>query len=141
MYRMRCTKPEVEKTCRRLSCVHPKICKLLDTDHAPTIDLMRRAREVPGVKRVHIASGIRMDLAADEDEYLEELAAHHVGGHLKVAPEHVSDRVLDLMKKPGARQLRDLRRALRGGVEARRQGAVPRALLHREPSGLERSRT
>jgi len=101
MYRMRCSRPEVEKTCRRLSCVHPKVCKLLDTDHAPTLDLMRRAREVDGVKRVHIASGIRMDLAADEPEYLEELAAHHVGGHLKVAPEHVSDRVLDLMKKPG----------------------------------------
>ena len=100
MYRMRCTKPEVESVCRRLSCVHPKICKLLDTDHAPTLDLMRRARQVEGVKRVHIASGIRMDLAADEPEYLEELAAHHVGGHLKVAPEHVSERVLDMMKKP-----------------------------------------
>ena len=101
MYRMRCTRPEVEAVCRRLSCIHPKICKLLDTDHAPTLDLMRRARAVEGVKRVHIASGIRMDLAADEPEYLDELAAHHVGGHLKVAPEHVSDRVLDLMKKPG----------------------------------------
>ena len=101
MYRMRCTKPEVERVCRRLSCVHPKVCRLLDTDHAPTLELMRRARKVPGVKRVHIASGIRMDLAADEPEYLEELAAHHVGGHLKVAPEHVSDRVLGLMKKPG----------------------------------------
>ncbi|MFK7894386.1 MAG: YgiQ family radical SAM protein [Myxococcota bacterium] len=100
MYRMACTKPEVEKTCRRLSCVHPKVCKLLGTDHAPTIDLMRRARKVKGVKRVHIASGIRMDLAADEPEYLEELAAHHVGGHLKVAPEHVSERVLQKMKKP-----------------------------------------
>ncbi|HPG28983.1 MAG TPA: DUF3362 domain-containing protein, partial [Myxococcota bacterium] len=96
----RCTKPDVERVCRRLSCVHPKICKLLDTSHAPTLDLMRRARAIPGVERVHIASGIRMDLAADEPEYLEELAAHHVGGHLKVAPEHVSDRVLSLMKKP-----------------------------------------
>ena len=101
MYRMRCTKPEVESVCRRLSCVHPKVCKLLDTDHAPTLDLMRRAREVEGVKRVHIASGIRMDLAANEPDYLDELATHHVGGHLKVAPEHVSERVLDLMKKPG----------------------------------------
>jgi uncharacterized radical SAM protein YgiQ len=101
MYRMRCSKPKVERICRRLSCVHPKVCKLLETDHAPTLDLMRRAREVEGVKRVHIASGIRMDLAANEPEYLDELAAHHVGGHLKVAPEHVSDRVLDLMKKPG----------------------------------------
>ncbi|MEE3331118.1 MAG: YgiQ family radical SAM protein [Myxococcota bacterium] len=100
MYRMRCTKPEVERVCRRLSCVHPKVCKLLGTDHAPTLDLMRRARATRGVKRVHIASGIRMDLAANEPEYLEELTAHHVGGHLKVAPEHVSKKVLDLMKKP-----------------------------------------
>jgi len=101
MYRMRCTKPEAERVCRRLSCVHPKICSLLDTSHAPTLDLMRRARKVDRVKRVHIASGIRMDLAANEPEYLDELAAHHVGGHLKVAPEHVSDGVLQRMKKPG----------------------------------------
>ena len=101
MYRMRCTKPEVEKVCRRLSCIHPTICKLLGTDHKPTIDLMRKSREVEGIKKVHIQSGVRMDLAAKDGHYLEELAEHHVGGHLKVAPEHVSDRVLDLMKKPG----------------------------------------
>jgi uncharacterized radical SAM protein YgiQ len=100
MYRMRCTKPEVESVCRRLSCIHPTVCKLLGTDHKPTIELMRAARAVPGVKKVHVASGIRMDLARRDPEYLEELAAHHVGGHLKVAPEHVSDRVLALMKKP-----------------------------------------
>ncbi len=100
MYRMRCSRPEAERICRRLSCVHPKICKLLDTDHAPTLDLMRRARAVDGVERVLIASGIRMDLAAEQPEYLDELATHHVGGHLKVAPEHVSERVLGLMKKP-----------------------------------------
>jgi len=100
MYRMRCSDPEVEAVCRRQSCVHPTICKLLDTDHGPTKDLMRKARETPGVKRVHVASGLRMDLAREDPEYLEELAAHHVGGQLKVAPEHVSARVLDLMKKP-----------------------------------------
>jgi radical SAM superfamily enzyme YgiQ (UPF0313 family) len=76
------------------------VCKLLGTSHEPTKELMRAARAVPGVKKVHIASGIRMDLARQDPEYLEELAAHHVGGHLKVAPEHVSDRVLALMKKP-----------------------------------------
>jgi uncharacterized radical SAM protein YgiQ len=101
MYRMRCTKPEVEATCRRLSCVHPKICKLLDTDHTPLRELMRKSRETAGVKRVHVASGIRMDLAAAEPEYIDELARHHVGGHLKVAPEHADDSVLALMKKPG----------------------------------------
>ncbi len=100
MYRMRCSKPEVEAKCRRLSCVSPKVCKLLDTDHAPLVDLMKSSRKVPGIKKVHIASGIRMDLARNEPEYLEELVEHHVGGHLKVAPEHVSERVLAMMKKP-----------------------------------------
>ena len=100
MYRMQCTRPEIETKCRRLSCVHPTICKLLGTDHQPTIDLMRQARAIPGIKSVRIASGIRMDLAARSDDYLEELARHHVGGQLKVAPEHVSDAVLDKMKKP-----------------------------------------
>ena len=101
MYRMRCTKPEVEQICRRLSCIHPTICKLLGTDHRPTIELLRRARAIPGVKKVHIGSGIRMDLANLSQEYIDEIAAHHVGGHLKVAPEHTSDSVLELMKKPG----------------------------------------
>ncbi|MEX2207984.1 MAG: YgiQ family radical SAM protein [Myxococcota bacterium] len=100
MYRMRCTKPDVEAVCRRLSCINPTVCKLLGTSHEPTKALMREARALPGVKKVHVASGIRMDLAREDPEYLEELAAHHVGGHLKVAPEHVSDRVLALMKKP-----------------------------------------
>ncbi|MFP6625182.1 MAG: DUF3362 domain-containing protein, partial [Myxococcota bacterium] len=100
MYQMRCGKPEVEVICRRPSCVHPKVCRLLETSHAPVVKLMRETRELEGVKKIHVASGIRMDLAADEDEYLEDLARHHVGGHLKVAPEHVSDEVLGVMKKP-----------------------------------------
>jgi len=104
MYQMRCTRPEVEAVCKRLSCIHPTICKLLGTSHAPTIALMRGARAVPGVKRVHIASGIRMDLANLDDAYVDELVTHHVGGHLKVAPEHQSDRVLALMKKPSHRE-------------------------------------
>ncbi len=102
MYQMKCSRPEVEKICKRLSCVHPKICKLLDTDHGPLIDLMRRSREVPGVDTVLVASGIRMDLAQKSPEYLAELAKHHVGGHLKVAPEHTDSNVLRLMKKPDA---------------------------------------
>ncbi|MEE2673283.1 MAG: YgiQ family radical SAM protein [Myxococcota bacterium] len=100
MYRMRCSKPEVEAICRRPSCVHPKRCRLLETSHAPLLKLMRESRELEGVEKIHIASGIRMDLAADEDAYLEDLARYHVGGHLKVAPEHASDAVLDIMKKP-----------------------------------------
>jgi uncharacterized radical SAM protein YgiQ len=100
MYQMRCTRPEVEAICKRLSCVHPSICKLLGTDHGPLIDLMKRARSVPGIRKALVASGIRMDLAQLSPEYLSELAAHHVGGHLKVAPEHTDPHVLDMMKKP-----------------------------------------
>jgi uncharacterized radical SAM protein YgiQ len=100
MYRMRCTRPDVEAKCRRLSCIHPTICKLLGTDHGPTVELLRGARATPGVKKVNVASGIRMDLAARDETYVEELVRHHVGGHLKVAPEHVSETVLTAMKKP-----------------------------------------
>jgi uncharacterized radical SAM protein YgiQ len=139
MYRMRCTRPEVEKTCRRLSCVHPKICKLLGTDHAPTIDLMRKARAVPGVARVHIASGIRMDLAADAPEYLDELARHHVGGHLKVAPEHVSERVLALMKKPtqGSFEIFAERFAAASKRAGKEQYLVPYFISSHPGSGVE----
>jgi uncharacterized radical SAM protein YgiQ len=101
MYRMECKDPKVEAICRRPSCLHPKVCKLLGTDHKPLLKLMRDSRRVPGVKRVNVASGIRMDLAAADPVYLDELAQHHVGGLLKIAPEHVSDRVLNCMKKPG----------------------------------------
>jgi uncharacterized radical SAM protein YgiQ len=100
MYEMRCTQPEVEAKCRRLSCVHPTICKLLGTDHGPLIQLMQAVREEPGVEKVFVASGIRMDLARRSPEYMQELATHHVGGLLKVAPEHVDPQVLGLMKKP-----------------------------------------
>jgi uncharacterized radical SAM protein YgiQ len=100
MYEMRCTRPEVEAKCKRLSCVHPKVCKLLGTDHGPLVQLMRQSRDVPGIDKVFVASGIRMDLARQSPEYMEELTRHHVGGHLKVAPEHTDAGVLHLMKKP-----------------------------------------
>ncbi len=100
MYQMRCSRPEVEAVCRRQSCVHPSICKLLGTDHGPLIQLMRKSREVPGVKKVLVASGIRMDLARRSPTYMRELASHHVGGLLKVAPEHSDADVLHYMRKP-----------------------------------------
>lgn len=100
MYQMRCTRPEVEEKCHRLSCVHPTVCKLLGTDHKPLIQLMKKSRQVEGIRKIFVASGVRMDLAQLHPEYLEELAAHHVGGHLKVAPEAIDPTVLDLMKKP-----------------------------------------
>ena len=101
MYQMRCTRPEVEEKCKRQSCVHPKVCKLLGTDHGPLIDLMRQSRAVKGVRKVFVASGIRMDLAQLDPAYVREIAEHHVGGLLKVAPEHTDPAVLELMKKPG----------------------------------------
>ncbi|MEM7220586.1 MAG: YgiQ family radical SAM protein [Pseudomonadota bacterium] len=101
MYRLNCKSREVQEKCRRLSCVHPTICKHLNTDHAPTTKLYRAARAVPGVKRVLVASGLRYDLAVRDEEYVRELVTHHVGGYLKIAPEHSDDAVLDKMMKPG----------------------------------------
>ncbi|MBI2789609.1 MAG: YgiQ family radical SAM protein [Elusimicrobia bacterium] len=100
MYKMRCTKPEIEKICKRLSCVHPVVCKCLGTDHGPLVGLMKKSREIPGIKKVFVASGIRMDLARLSPEYMTELTTHHVSGRMKVAPEHVDPKVLELMKKP-----------------------------------------
>ncbi|MDB5306668.1 MAG: YgiQ family radical protein [Gemmataceae bacterium] len=100
MYRMRCTRPEVEAKCKRLSCVHPGICKLLGTDHGPLVALMKEVRAQDGVRKVVVSSGIRMDLAQLSPEYVRDLAEHHTGGRLKVAPEHTSPQVLELMKKP-----------------------------------------
>jgi uncharacterized radical SAM protein YgiQ len=100
MYEMRCSRPDVEAICKRLSCIHPTICKLLGTDHGPLVQLMRKARAEPGIRKVLVASGVRMDLAQLSPEYMQELAAHHVGGHLKVAPEHTDPTVLGVMKKP-----------------------------------------
>ena len=101
MYRLACKSSEIESACRRPSCVFPGICPNLNTDHSALIGLYRRAREVPGVKKVLIASGVRYDLASESPEYVRELAQHHVGGYLKIAPEHVRDGPLQLMMKPG----------------------------------------
>ena len=137
MYRMRCTQPKVEAVCRRLSCVHPKVCKLLDTDHSDLRRLMKESRSLPGVKKVHVASGIRMDLAADEPEYLSELAEHHVGGHLKVAPEHVSPKVLRMMKKPDPEQFDRFAEGFRQASEAagKEQYLVPYFIASHPGSG------
>lgn len=101
MWRLACKSKEVEASCRKLSCVYPGICKNLNTDQTPLINLYRRARDVPGVKKVLIASGLRYDLAVETPEYVEELVTHHVGGYLKIAPEHTEDGPLSKMMKPG----------------------------------------
>ncbi len=101
MYRLACRSREIEAACRRPSCVYPGICRNLETSHAALIRLYRRARALPGVKKVLIASGVRYDLAVESPEYVRELATHHVGGYLKIAPEHTEDGPLALMMKPG----------------------------------------
>ncbi|WP_417877365.1 YgiQ family radical SAM protein [Vibrio sp.] len=101
MYRLGCKDPKAEANCRRPSCVFPGICNKLNTDHKHTIDLYREARKVEGVKKVMVASGVRYDLAIESPEYVKELVTHHVGGYLKIAPEHTEKGPLDLMMKPG----------------------------------------
>ncbi|MDG1731839.1 MAG: YgiQ family radical SAM protein [Thalassotalea sp.] len=101
MYKLRCKSPKAEATCRRPSCVFPDICGHMDTDHTPTIELYRKARKLPGIKKILIASGVRYDLAIRDPEYVKELASHHVGGYLKIAPEHTEEGPLNKMMKPG----------------------------------------
>jgi uncharacterized radical SAM protein YgiQ len=101
MYRLACKSREIESACRRPSCVYPGICSNLNTDHAPLIRLYRRARTLPGIKKVLIASGVRYDLAIESPEYVKELAQHHVGGYLKIAPEAIAEGPLRMMMKPG----------------------------------------
>jgi len=101
MYRIACKSREIERSCRKLSCVHPDICPNLDTDHSALIGLYRKARELPGVKKILIASGVRYDLAIRDPAYVRELVTHHVGGYLKIAPEHTEPGPLAKMMKPG----------------------------------------
>jgi len=101
MYRIACKSREIEANCRLPSCVYPDVCSNLDTDHSSLIQLYKRARNLPGIKKVLIASGLRYDLAIKSPEYVEELVTHHVGGYLKIAPEHTERGPLDKMMKPG----------------------------------------
>jgi uncharacterized radical SAM protein YgiQ len=101
MYKLACRDDRIEHACRRLSCVHPEVCENLVTDHGPLVDLMRKVRAQKGIKKVFIASGVRYDLATKSPEFIRELAEHHTGGQLSVAPEHNDPKVLEKMKKPG----------------------------------------
>jgi uncharacterized radical SAM protein YgiQ len=101
MYRLACKSREIESACRRPSCVYPGVCPNLNTDHAPLIKLYQKARALPGIKKVLIASGVRYDLASESPEYVKELAQHHTGGYLKIAPEAIGEGPLSKMMKPG----------------------------------------
>ncbi|MBN9424621.1 MAG: YgiQ family radical SAM protein [Candidatus Accumulibacter sp. 66-26] len=100
MYRLACKDPKIEASCRRLSCVFPDICPQMNTDHAPLVSLYRKARAIKGVKKIQISSGLRYDLAVRNPEYVKELVTHHVGGYLKIAPEHTEEGPLAHMMKP-----------------------------------------
>jgi len=110
MYGLNCSSPAIEKRCRRLSCVYPSICKHLKTDHKQTTELYREARQIKGVKKILIASGLRYDLALKDKEYIKELVTHHVGGYLKIAPEHSEDGPLQQMMKPSIALYEDFKR-------------------------------
>jgi len=101
MYRLGCKSPEIEAACRKPSCVYPGICQNLHTDHGPLVNLYRRGRALRGVKKILIGSGLRYDLAVKSPEYVKELVQHHVGGYLKIAPEHTESGPLSKMMKPG----------------------------------------
>lgn len=101
MYRLACKSREIEAKCRKPSCVYPGICSNLNTDHTPLIELYRKARALPGIKKISVASGLRYDLAVESPEYIKELVTHHVGGYLKIAPEHTESGPLSKMMKPG----------------------------------------
>ncbi len=101
MYRLACKSREIESACRLPSCVFPDICSNMNTDHSPLIKLYRRARELPGIKKILIGSGVRYDLAVKSPAYVKELVQHHVGGYLKIAPEHLREGPLAMMMKPG----------------------------------------
>jgi uncharacterized radical SAM protein YgiQ len=101
MYRLACKDPKIESACRKLSCVYPDICDNLNTDHSALVQLYRKARQIKGVKKILVGSGLRYDLAVKSPEYVKELVQHHVGGYLKIAPEHSEENVLSKMMKPG----------------------------------------
>ena len=101
MYRIACKSEKIEQSCRKLSCVYPSVCENLNTDHSALIQLYRKARAIKGVKKILISSGLRYDLAVKSPEYVKELVQHHVGGYLKIAPEHSEENVLSKMMKPG----------------------------------------
>jgi uncharacterized radical SAM protein YgiQ len=110
MYRIACKSREIEAACRKPSCVYPAVCENLQTDHSALIELYRKARALPGIKKVLIASGVRYDLAVKDPNYVRELVTHHVGGYLKIAPEHLSEGPLSKMMKPGMGAYHQFRR-------------------------------
>jgi uncharacterized radical SAM protein YgiQ len=139
MYKLRCKSEKIESACRRLSCVHPKVCDNLLTDQDPLVELLAKVRQTPGVKRVFVASGIRYDLAEKSPRFVSELARHYTGGQLSVAPEHTNPRVLDKMKKPGIESYERFANAFCQASEAagKEQYLVPYFIVGHPGSGFD----
>jgi uncharacterized radical SAM protein YgiQ len=139
MYHLNCKDDEIQASCRRLSCVYPSVCKNLKTDHSETTSLYRKARKIKGIKRVMIASGLRYDLAVKDPEYVKELVTHHVGGYLKIAPEHSEEGVLNKMMKPGMGSYDEFKRMFeRFSKEAgKKQYLIPYFIAAHPGSGNE----
>jgi uncharacterized radical SAM protein YgiQ len=127
MYRLACRDPKIESACRLPSCVYPDICPNLKTDHSSLIQLYRKARALPGIKKILVASGVRYDLAATSKEYVRELATHHVGGYLKIAPEHTEEGPLSKMMKPGIGSYEKFKQLFNEATEAagKKQYLIP----------------
>ena len=130
MYRMACKDKRIEEICRRPSCVFPDICKNLNTSHDDLIALYRKARELPGVKKILVASGLRYDLAVQSPEYVKELVTHHVGGYLKIAPEHTEANPLAMDDEARNGTLRPFQGDVRGLFTAGGQETVSDSILH-----------
>jgi len=137
MYQMNCCRPEVGAKCHRLSCLRPSVCKLLRTDHGPLLRLMRAARRQPGVKKVLVASGVRMDLALRSPAYIRDLVQHHVGGLLKVAPEHVAPEVLRRMNKAPVEDFEQFDKAFRQAAAGQPLYLVPYFMAGHPGSDLD----
>ena len=138
MYRMACKDPKIEAACRLPSCVFPDICPNLNTSHDELIRLYRKVREIKGIKKVMVASGVRYDLAVKSPEYVKELVTHHVGGYLKIAPEHTERGPLDKMMKPGIGAYDRFKQMFDAAAQAGRQEILPDPVFHRGASGHDR---
>ena len=141
MFHMRCNSEAANKVCRRISCLHPTRCKHYGTDHKPFISLLRKVRNLPGIRKVFVNSGIRYDLAALDDEFVEELAKHHVQGHLSVAPEHASTESLRYMKKPAIHHFTDFIERFKAATKDanKEQFLIPYFLCAHPGTGPEQS--
>ncbi len=138
MYRLGCRTPEIEAACRKPSCVYPGICSNLTTDHDPLIQIYRRGRAIKGVKKILIGSGLRYDLAIQSPEYVKELVQHHVGGYLKIAPEHTEQGPLTKMMKPGIGNYDKFKALFEKYTAEAGKKTVSDSVLHRRTPGHQR---